>query len=99
MVELGTAVEHLRDEQKLKFATDFRPHSHHYQMMSQVRAADTESGTLNVGGAKMCAFMTSWGDGIFAVELGLDATGQPALIRIVLATEQAIANMAAVNDS
>ena len=62
------------------FALDYRPHSHHHAVLSQVRASATESGTLAVGGATMCGFMTSWGDGLFPVFADRDAGG--ALVRV-----------------
>jgi hypothetical protein len=43
-----------------KVAIDFRPHSHHWQLMRQVRASTSESGTVELGAAKLCGFMTSW---------------------------------------
>ncbi len=96
-VELGTAVEELRETGELRFATDFRPHSHHHQMMAKVRAAPTESGTLTIGDAKMCAFMTSWGDGIFPVEIDRDSEGSILTVRLVMATEETLGNMRVVN--
>ncbi len=38
-VRLGLAVEDLREKNSLRFAGDFRPHSHHYLVMKQVRAS------------------------------------------------------------
>lgn len=40
---------------------DFRPHSHHYYVMRQVRGSETESGVLTVGGADVLGFLTTWG--------------------------------------
>jgi hypothetical protein len=96
-VELGIAVERYRDAGSFVLGTDFRPHSHHYSMMEQVRASETESGTLDIGDSKMCAFMTTWGDGVFPVELDRDAKGDVLSVRVVLATPEALANMDAVN--
>ncbi|MCI0457586.1 MAG: hypothetical protein L0Z62_11500 [Gemmataceae bacterium] len=89
----GRRVEALRDEHGLKVAVDFRPHSHHYFMMAQVRRTPTESGTLEVGGAKMCTWMTSWGDGFFPVLRDLDAEGRLVRVRIDLGCEQTIQRM------
>jgi hypothetical protein len=69
----------------LTLAIDFRPHSHHYQLMAQVRASQTESGSINVGGARMCGFMTTWGDGLFPVVRELSAAGELVRISIELA--------------
>jgi hypothetical protein len=68
---------------------DFRPHSHHFQLMAQVRASETESGTLSVGGAQMCGFMTTWGDGMFPVLRELGPGGELVRIRIELSNDQA----------
>ncbi len=84
----GEQVERLRQQQQLKFATDFRPHSHHYQLMQQVRASSTESGVVTLGAARACGFMTTWGDGIFELHRDLDAHGGLVQIRIELGTEQ-----------
>ena len=89
-VERGTAAEALRDQRGIKVATDFRPHSHHHQVMQQVRSSPTESGVVSVGKAKMCTFMTTWGDGIFPVYRDLDASGQLIRIRIHLGNEKIV---------
>jgi hypothetical protein len=67
-----------------KFAFDLRPHTHHWQVMRDVRAAPTASGVLDLGGARLCMFMTTWGDGAFPVEADLDAAGQVLRLRIEL---------------
>ncbi len=68
----------------LQLSVDFRPHSHHYQLMAQVRASQSESGTLTVGGAQLCGFMTTWGDGMFPVARELGPGGELVRIRIDL---------------
>jgi hypothetical protein len=90
-VQLGLAVEDLREKESLKFAGDFRPHSHHYMVMKQVRATATESGTIEVGGAKVCTFMTTWGDGFYPVFCEMDARGGLLRISIDLGNEQIVA--------
>ncbi|MGH9752914.1 MAG: hypothetical protein ACREA2_09030 [Blastocatellia bacterium] len=40
VVELGLRVEEIREQRGLKFATDFRPHSHHYYVMRQCPFGD-----------------------------------------------------------
>jgi hypothetical protein len=82
-VRRGMAVEELRIGD-IKFATDFRPHSDHYALMALVRSSATESGTLLVGGAQLCGFMTSWGDGVFPVLRDLGPAGELVRIRIKL---------------
>jgi len=81
-LELGAAVQRLRDKRKLKLRGDFRPHSHHYLAMEQVRSSPTESGTITLAGAQMCLMMTTWGDGAFDVYRDLDPAGNLVRLRI-----------------
>ena len=94
----GIQVEKVRSKHGMKFATDFRPHSHHYAVMEQVRATPTESGTLEVGGALICGFMTRWGDGIFPVYRDLDADGRVVKIRIEIGTPERVELMKKVEE-
>jgi hypothetical protein len=89
-VERGTRVEEIREERGLKFAVDFRPHSHHYEVMKQVRAGPTDSGTVEVGGTQTCTFMTSWGAGVFRVYRELDAGGRLVQVHIDLGNEETV---------
>jgi hypothetical protein len=84
----GKRVEELRKRDSLKFATDFRPHSHHHQLMTQVRASTTGSGVIALGAAHACGFMTTWGDGLFDLHRDLDANGQLLQLRLELGTEE-----------
>ena len=77
-------VEGYRDERSLKFATDYRPHSHHWRVMEPTRRSLTESGMTEVGGTIVCNFMTTWGDGIFTVYRDLGPRAELARIRIEL---------------
>ena len=90
-------IESLKLERALKFAVDFRPHSDHYKILARIRSSPTDSGTIAVGGAQLCGFMTSWGDGNFPVTRELAADG--ALVRVVVefATDEALSNLDAVN--
>lgn len=98
LVARGTEVERLRDERDWRYATDFRPHSHHWWVMEQVRASVTESGTITVGGADLCAFMTSWGDGLFAVYGDYDEEDRLLRIRVALGSEQTLKRMRSVHE-
>jgi hypothetical protein len=89
-VQRGIAVEEMRDQNSYKLATDFRPHSHHFLVMRQVRATPTESGTVEVGGVRVCTFMTSWGDGFFPVFRDVDAGGRLVRVRIDLGNDQIV---------
>jgi hypothetical protein len=97
-VARGTEVERLRDEQEWRYATDFRPHSHHWRVMEQVRASSTESGTTTVGGADLCAFMTSWGDGLFEVYGDYDEADRLLRVRIALGSERTLKRMRGVHE-
>jgi hypothetical protein len=70
-----------------KLMVDFRPHSHHWQAMGQVRASQTESGVVEVGGARILFAMTTWGDGFFPVQAERDASGDLVALRVVLDPE------------
>lgn len=76
-------LEAWKDEGDHKLALDFRPHSHHYDVMRQVRGSETESGALRLGDAELLGFMTTWGDGAFDVELAADDDGRSVAVRIV----------------
>jgi hypothetical protein len=93
----GTRAEDLKAERGWKLATDFRPHSHHYLALAQLRATDTGSGTIEVGGAPACLFATSWGDGVFPVYVDRDAAGALVRVRVQLATPDSLDAMRAVN--
>ncbi len=86
--ERGTGVEELRRERSLRIATDFRPHSHQFYVLDQIRSTPSESGTLEVGGAVLCGFTTTWGDGCFPVFRDLDSSGALARLRVELAPER-----------
>jgi hypothetical protein len=76
------AVRKCRDDHGLKVRVDYRPHSHHHQLLSQFDRTPTESGTVKIENAELCGFMTSWGDGIFEVIREHDAEGR--LVRLTL---------------
>ncbi|MEV4279837.1 hypothetical protein [Actinoplanes xinjiangensis] len=77
------ALEARRDEPGApRFAADFRPHSHHWQVMREVRASEHDAGVIRVAGADILMAMTSVGDGFFLVHLDVDAEGLPVALRI-----------------
>lgn len=65
-----------------RMMVDFRPHSHHWQVMRQVRASEVEAGTVDIGDARLLCAMTTWGDGVFPVSADLDASGVVVAIRV-----------------
>jgi hypothetical protein len=69
------------------FAYDFRPHSHHWQVMAGVRASAHEAATITVGGATIMMAMTSVGDGFFPVHPELGESGAPVAVRITVETD------------
>jgi hypothetical protein len=74
----------VRDQHRYKAVVDGRPHSHHYQLMAQVRARPTQSGVVSLGGVAVCGFSTRRGDGIFNVFRDVDGGGSPVRLRIEL---------------
>jgi hypothetical protein len=82
--ERGTTVAEFRDKRGLKFATDYRPHSHHWRVMEPTRNSSTESGITEIEGMTVCNFMTTWGDGLFEVYRDLGESDELVQIRIEL---------------
>ncbi|HVV83447.1 MAG TPA: hypothetical protein VHE35_10265 [Kofleriaceae bacterium] len=86
-VRRGTEAEAKQEEHGWKLATDFRPHSHHWQALELARAAASQAATIDVEDLRVCLFFTG-GDGELPVLVDVAADGSPARIRIVLeATE------------
>ena len=69
-------------EPERRFTYDFRPHSHHWRVMADVRGSDNEAATIEVGGAWILFAMTTVGDGFFPVRVDHDADGAPVAIHI-----------------
>ena len=84
-------------QNKWLLATDYRPHSHHFQALAAARNGPHGAGTVELADTRMLLFFTSWGDGVFPIFLDLDADDRPVQIRIQLATAESNAAMAAVN--
>lgn len=82
----GIELEEYRDGNQLRVAGDFRPHSHHWQVLRDTRASNTNSATIEIDGARLMSFCTLWGDGKYDVYRGMDANGSLLRIRIDLAT-------------
>jgi hypothetical protein len=74
-------------ENRWLLATDFRPHSHHFHALAAARKSPQGAGTIEVGGAKICLFFTSWGDGVFPIYLDVDGKERPVQVRVQLAME------------
>jgi hypothetical protein len=89
--------ERLKAEHHWLLATDLRPHSHHFHALDAARKSKQGAGTIEVGGAKVCLFFTSWGDGVFPIYLDLDPDDRPIQIRVQLSTADSLAAMHTVN--
>ncbi|MDB4954497.1 MAG: hypothetical protein JWO36_2066 [Myxococcales bacterium] len=87
----------IRAHNKWLLATDLRPHSHHFHALAAARKSKQGAGTIEVGGAKVCLFFTSWGDGVFPIYLDLDHDDRPVRVRVRLNTDASNAAMQAVN--
>jgi hypothetical protein len=94
----GLAAETLKAKHRWLLATDYRPHSHHFHALAAARKSKHGAGTIAVGGAKVCLFFTSWGDGVFPIYLDFDPDDRPLQIRVQLQTADSNAAMIAVND-
>ncbi|MEV0729764.1 hypothetical protein [Polymorphospora sp. NPDC050346] len=70
-----------------RFAYDFRPHSHHWQVMAGVQVSEHEAATIDVGGARVMFAMTSVGDGFFPVHAELDAAGGVVAVEVTVSGE------------
>ncbi|MFE4457442.1 hypothetical protein ACFROC_08795 [Nocardia tengchongensis] len=74
-------LESLRAE-GMRFAVDMRPHDDHFRVLEQMRSSSTESGSIDVGGARMTGWFTSWGDGAFPVFRDVAADGMLLRVRV-----------------
>jgi hypothetical protein len=91
------AAERLKAKHHWLLATDLRPHSDHHRALAAARRSKQGAGTIEVGGAKVCLFFTSWGDGVFPIYLELDHDDRAIQIRIQLDTADTMRAMRAVD--
>jgi hypothetical protein len=82
----------------LLFAIDVRLHSHSHQLLAQVRASASHSGTIELAGAVACGFATTWGDGAFDVFRDVAADGSLARLRVEMGTAERIAMLVHEDD-
>ncbi|WP_027343547.1 hypothetical protein [Hamadaea tsunoensis] len=66
---------------------DFRPHSHHWRVMEDVRDSADEAATIEVGGASVLFAMTSADDGFFPVHAEYAENGDLLAIQITISEE------------
>ncbi|WP_053849254.1 hypothetical protein [Streptomyces sp. NRRL B-24085] len=81
-VEKARALLRWKEENGGRMVVDFRPHSHHWEVMRQVRASEAEAGTVDIGDARLLCAMTSWGDGYFPVYADLGPSGAVLAVRV-----------------
>ncbi len=93
----GDEAARLKAENNWLLATDYRPHSHHFQALGAARKNPHGAGTLELAGTRLLLFFTSWGDGVFPIYLDLDSEDHPVQVRIQLATAESNAAMTQVN--
>ncbi|MFF0386268.1 hypothetical protein [Streptomyces sp. NPDC004286] len=84
-VDKTLAVRAWAQETGRRLMVDFRPHSHHWQIMRVLRASEFDSGTLDLGPARLLCAMTTHGDRYFPVSADLDAAGGVVAVRVTLA--------------
>ncbi|MER6624187.1 hypothetical protein [Streptomyces sp. NPDC000931] len=81
-VDKARALTDWKEETGRRMRVDFRPHSHHWQVMRQIRASGLGTGTVDIGDARLLCTMTTWGDGHFPVSAELDASGSVVAVRV-----------------
>ncbi|WP_020122983.1 hypothetical protein [Streptomyces canus] len=81
-LEKARALLRWKEESGGRMMVDFRPHSHHWEVMRQVRASEAEVGTVDIGDARLLCAMTSWGDGYFPVFADRDPSGAVVAVRV-----------------
>ncbi len=77
-------VERLETINKRDIEVEIRAHSHHQQMLQQALQSPVGSARIDLGGARLCAFHTSWDAGSFPVLRELDDQGQLVALQIEL---------------
>lgn len=82
---VGKRIEQFVKERSLEVELEFRPHTHHWLALEQVRNGSAGAGIVELDGVPATAFATSWGDGVWDVYRDLDADGRITRIRIELA--------------
>jgi hypothetical protein len=81
-VDKATGLNRMMESEGLRFRIDLRPHDDHYRLLTPARTAPTESASVEIGGAVVCGFFTSWGDGAFPVRRDLADDGTLCRLRV-----------------
>jgi len=85
-----------------RLVLEYRPHSHNYLVMEQIRrmertrARPGEVGALELDGATLLGLSTSWGDGLFPIWVDRDQAGAVVAIRLEFGSEKRRQMMEAV---
>ena len=86
-LELAVRIEQWHRGPNRKLVVDYRPHSHDYQVMQQIRrGAEFGVGSIEVGRARAVAFHTSWGDGVYPV-YRIGTSDRPSSLHLELGDE------------
>jgi hypothetical protein len=91
-------LEELERSEGLRFRVDVRPHDHHFELLAQARSSPQGSGTIGIGGAAMCGFFTSWGDGAFPVYRDLAGDGTLVRVRVELGSAEIVRRARALDE-
>jgi hypothetical protein len=89
-VQRARELYRIKESDGLRFALDYRPHDDHHRLLSLVRAAPTESASVQIGGCVVCGFFTSWGDGAFPVRRDLTADGTLCRLRVEVGAQEIV---------
>jgi hypothetical protein len=85
-----------------RLVVEYRPHSHYYRVMEQIRRTERtrarpgEVGALDLDGAALLGLSTSWGDGLFPIWVDRDKAGAVVAIRLEFGSEKRRQMMEAV---
>ena len=90
MLERGRELDALQADGELLFRFDVRPHDDHYRVLRQMYSSPAESGSIEVGGALVTGWFTSWGDGAFPVYRDLAADGTLLRVRVELGAPEIV---------
>jgi len=71
-----------------RLVLEYRPHSHFYLVMEQIRSGRPEVGALALDGAVLLGLNTSWGDGLYPIWVDRDKAGAVVAIRLELGSEK-----------
>ncbi|MBX3035536.1 MAG: hypothetical protein KF758_01370 [Anaerolineales bacterium] len=91
-LEKAKEIYEIHESKEFRFAFDYRPHTHDYYLLEQIRSSNTASGMINFGDTISCGFSTIWGDGAFPVFAEFTESNELVRIKIELGHEKIIAS-------